>query len=349
MRHDHTDTENERDPARPTHAGPHAPWFRVACVVAVVELAALAGFVSFILTPSPSDHSGGDGASVMAVASDALRLGHGDDGVLNNAPVTTTPPTTVAAPTTTVPPTPPTTVAVAPSTPPPAPTIPVRTAAATPAPTAGILPPQNPPASIAPVPNFLTVCAPSGYDDSAGCTASAVAAIDNGRQAEGLPAMALPSNWAALSAPEQLYVATNLERTVRGLPPLTAMASALDAAAGAGAATGDDPSPPAGFPFFQWGANWAGGVSSPLEAIYYWMYDDGPGSNNVDCTAGNPSGCWGHRDKILLSLTCTPCLMGTAFSAAGWGGQPSWAELLVGTSVSPATDFTWQQETPYLP
>jgi hypothetical protein len=51
---------------------------------------------------------------------------------------------------------------------------------------------------------------------------------------------------------------------------------------------------------------------------------------------------------ILLSLACSPCVMGTAFDAAGWGGQPSWAEILVSTSGSPAADFTWDQETPYL-
>jgi hypothetical protein len=160
--------------------------------------------------------------------------------------------------------------------------------------------------------------------------------------------MVLPSNWSSLTSEQQLFVGTNLERTVRGLPALTAMATALDQAAGAGAATANDPSPPGGFPFVQWGANWAGGVGSPLEAIYYWMYDDGPGSSNADCTAGNPGGCWGHRDKILLSLSCSPCVMGTGFDPQGWGGQPSWAELLVGTSGSPATDFTWDQESPYL-
>jgi hypothetical protein len=211
-----------------------------------------------------------------------------------------------------------------------------------------ILPPANPPTSIAPQPDFLTACASSGYDDSSGCESATLAAIDNGRRAEALPGMSLPSNWNALTAQQQLYVATNLERMVRGLPPLTAMATALDQAAAVGAATGDDPAPPGGFPFLQWGANWAGGVSNPLEAVYYWMYDDGPGSSNADCTSGDSSGCWGHRDMILMSLSCSPCVMGTGFDANGWGGQPSWAELLVGMSSTPAADFTWQQESPYL-
>jgi hypothetical protein len=160
--------------------------------------------------------------------------------------------------------------------------------------------------------------------------------------------MSLPGNWGALTPQEQLYVGTNLERTVRGLAALSAMATVLDQSAAQGAATGNDPAPPGGFPFEQWGANWAGGMGNPLEAIYYWMYDDGPGSSNADCTPGHTSGCWGHRDELLLTLTCTPCVMGTGFAVHGWGGQPSWAELLVGTSGSPALDFTWQQESAYL-
>jgi hypothetical protein len=222
--------------------------------------------------------------------------------------------------------------------------------AAAPAPVAGhaILPPANPPVSIPPEPNFLAACSATSYDDSGGCVTSATAAIDNGRKAEGLSGMALPSNWGALNPQQQLFVATNLERTIRGLAPLSSMATVLDQAAGAGAAAGDDPSPPPGFAFSEWGANWAGGVGNPLEAVYYWMYDDGPGSNNADCTAADSGGCWGHRDKILLALPCTPCVMGTGFAPSGWGGQPSWAELLVSTSGSPAADFSWQQELTYL-
>ena len=44
------------------------------------------------------------------------------------------------------------------------------------------------------------------------------------------------------------------------------------------------------------------------------MYDDGPGSPNVDCQGGNTSGCWGHRDDILAPFTCSPCVMGSAVS-----------------------------------
>jgi hypothetical protein len=175
-----------------------------------------------------------------------------------------------------------------------------------------------------------------------------VEAIDNGRAHEGLPALSVPSNWYQLSVTEQLYVATNLERTVRGLAPLVAMASALDQAAAQGAAQNTDPAPPSGFPYSQWGSNWAGAVGNPLEAIYYWMYDDGLGSSNIDCTASDTSGCWGHRDNVLMHMTCQMCVMGTGYQPASWNGDPSLAELLVDSSGQPAVDFTWQEEQPYL-
>ncbi len=254
------------------------------------------------------------------------------------ATTTTLPPIPAATPTLTIPEAPTTTLAVAPPTP-----------ASSPPPTRGITPPAVPPADIAPDPNFLQSCSGSSYDGSAACTTAALQAIDNARDREGLAPMTLPSNWAQLTPGEQIFVATDLERTVRGLPPLTAMATTLDQTARQGAAQNTDPAPPAGFPYSQWGSNWAGAVGNPLEADYLWMYDDGVGSANVDCTAANPSGCWGHRQNVLLKLPCRLCVMGTAWLPGGYSGDPSLTELLVETSGTPAVDFTWQQESPYVP
>jgi ribosomal protein L24E len=213
----------------------------------------------------------------------------------------------------------------------------------------GILPPGNPPANIAPSPNFLSNCSGVSYDNTTGCTNAVLSAIANGREAEGLPGMVLPTDWYGLSPAEQLFVATNLERTVRGLPPLAGMASALDASAMAGAEQSNDPAPPGGFPWTQWGSNWAGAVGNPLEAIYFWMYDDGVGSSNIDCQSAGAPGCWGHRDNVLLTMTCFPCEMGSAYDGTGYQGYPSWAEILVDTSGNPPLDFAWSQVTPYLP
>ncbi len=201
-------------------------------------------------------------------------------------------------------------------------------------------PPQNPPADIAPQPNFLASCSGSQYDDSSACVSTTLAAIANARQREGLGPMTLPGNWGSLSPQQQLFVATNLERSARGLGALSGMASALDQAATAGAAANADPSPPPGFGFVQWGANWAGAVGNPLEAIYFWMYDDGPGSSNLDCTAGHTSGCWGHRDNVLLQIAGQNCVMGTGYVADAYRGTPSWAELLVQATGPAPLDFT---------
>ena len=40
-------------------------------------------------------------------------------------------------------------------------------------------------------------------------------------------------------------------------------------------------------------ANWAGGWVNPLGADYAWMYDDGPGGNNLDCKTGSSRGAGG--------------------------------------------------------
>ena len=62
---------------------------------------------------------------------------------------------------------------------------------------------------------------------------------------------------------------------------------------------------------------------SALEADFVWMYDDGPGSANVDCTSSDPSGCWGHRHDILWQFS-PPVAMGAGVSGA------SMTELFVG-------------------
>jgi len=172
-----------------------------------------------------------------------------------------------------------------------------------------------------------------------------LAAIDNARRREGVGPMTLPANWAQLTPAEQLFVVTNLERTARGLPPLVAMIGVLDQQALHGAARDGDATPPGGLPYSQWASNWAGAVGNPLEADYLWMYDDGEGSANVDCTRSDTSGCWGHRQNVLMRFPCQECLMGAAWLAGGYSGDPSLTELLVETSASAPATFTWAQES----
>ncbi|MHB8593970.1 MAG: hypothetical protein ACYDB3_06495, partial [Acidimicrobiales bacterium] len=193
----------------------------------------------------------------------------------------------------------------------------------------------NPSASIYPNPPFFQSCSGATYDDSSSCVNATVRAIDNARQQEGVSDLALPTNWYSLTPAEQLYVATNLERTARGLPPLSGMATKLDQASAQAAQQGEDPEPPSDFPSTLWGGNWAGGSGNPLENVYYWMYYDGANSNNMDCQHAGDSGCWVHRHNILLALQCQPCVMGTGFAPSGWQGDTSWAELLADTSGTP--------------
>jgi hypothetical protein len=202
----------------------------------------------------------------------------------------------------------------------------------------------NPASNIAPDPNFFDYCSGATIDTSSGCEQATLEAIDHARATEGLAPMILPVNWSSLSPAEQLFVATNLERTARGLPAFSGMSSVLDSVAASAAASAspsaEDPVPPAGFASY-WTSNWAGGVGSALESIYLWMYADGPNGSNQDCQAGDMSGCWEHREDILYAFTCSPCVMGSGVSASAYGGEPAWAEVMVDAVGSPSIAFPW--------
>jgi Bacterial Ig-like domain (group 3)/IPT/TIG domain len=181
---------------------------------------------------------------------------------------------------------------------------------------AGILPPSNPPANIT-----FDVAAPcsSVGDPSAACLETLLHDINAGRSSEGLPSMVLPNGFAQMSSAEQLLVLANLERGARGLAQFAGLSPTLDAVSALAASANGDPSPPAGYPFSQWGSNYADAVD-PLESDFLWMYDDGVGGTNYDCQTGNFSGCWGHRTNILgpwANSGSETTAMGDAATAAG--------------------------------
>ena len=91
------------------------------------------------------------------------------------------------------------------------------------------------------------------------------------------PRWCCPSNWGQLSPDQQIFVATNLERTVRGLPPLTRHGHDPRPAAARRAPPRTPTRPPRRIPLLGMGIEWAGAVGNPLEAMYFWMYDDGSG------------------------------------------------------------------------
>ncbi|HET9077508.1 MAG TPA: CAP domain-containing protein [Acidimicrobiales bacterium] len=131
--------------------------------------------------------------------------------------------------------------------------------------------------------------------DVAACNSAALADINRARAGEGLGPLALPADFYSLGTVGQVLAVANAERTSRGLPALPEN-PALDRMAAAGAAAGADPTGPAGY---TWGSNIAWGDPTALAADFGWMYDDGPGSPNIDCRAAGDAGCWGHRRNIL--------------------------------------------------
>jgi hypothetical protein len=171
-----------------------------------------------------------------------------------------------------------------------------------------------------------TLIACSDDASSASCINSALADINSARAAEGVPAMVLPSNFATMSVPVQLLNLANLERVDRGLPAILGLSAALNQDADNAAAHDEDPMPTHFYGNVAT-SNWAGGDSSTLEADFEWMYDDGMGSGNLDCTSSDQSGCWGHRHDILWHFSA-PIAMGAGYGTGEYG--PSMTELFVG-------------------
>jgi hypothetical protein len=206
---------------------------------------------------------------------------------------------------------------------------------------AGILPPSNPSANIAPSSSdFLT-------------------SINAARAVEGVGPLAVnPASLANMSIPEQVFVIVNLERIDRGEPVINYMTAQLSAAAQGGANAGADPAISTtlsgGSPVTYGGSIWAGGLTSVLEADYYWIYTDGwggPGSgtSNQACGLLSMSQCWGHRDIILHQFASCPngaptLSMGAAFSSTGYAGGSIAAEVSSTCGGAPSdVTLTWNQ------
>jgi hypothetical protein len=173
------------------------------------------------------------------------------------------------------------------------------------------------------------------------CLNQSISFLDEARSKLGLPPYALPRNFASLAAPEQLFVLTNLDRVAYGLRPTEGLTEALDQAAAEGVLSASDPV--AGDPnIMAFTSNWANGYRNAEFAYEAWMYADGLGGKNLDCTALSTSRCWDHRDNILTAFGSGPFAMGAA-AAVGPGGIPGYAVLLVegSSSYRPAYVYTW--------
>jgi len=207
----------------------------------------------------------------------------------------------------------------------------------------------DPPRTVPPTPDFTPSCATEGLDSSAGCLRAVREAIDAARAAEGVRPMVLPADFGQLTVPEQLLVAVDLERVDRGLPAFVGLTGSLDRNAQRGADIANDPPAPKGS-FAVADTEWAGGSANGLDAVYGWMYDDGPGSGNLDCPRTGGPGCWGHRHGILDDFGSVGTqLMGAAVNptgdtTAGDKGGTSMALTLVVTTDPPGPlAFSWDQ------
>ena len=213
----------------------------------------------------------------------------------------------------------------------------------------------DPTDNVAPAPDYTRVCAQEGLDSSPRCTEAALAAIDAARTTEGVAPLRLPTDYGALTVPEQFLVVIDRERVDRGLAPFVGLTTGLDANAGQGARTANDPPDP-GPAYDVVDGEWAGGSVNVLDAVYGWMYYDGFNSGNLDCPTVGSSGCWGHREGILDNFgTVGTLVMGAALdptgdSSEGDQGGTSMAATLAITRHHPTRYvYTWAQAVAHTP
>jgi len=157
-------------------------------------------------------------------------------------------------------------------------------------------------ANIAASPSNDASCA--GAPTGAACVNAGVAALNHARAVLNLPAYVLAPGFVSLSPAQQLLALSNADRSLYGLQPIAGLNATINTAAQGGVTSGGDP---AGVnvgsaQWTSWASNWASGYPNAVFTYYAWMYDDGLGSPNGDCTASNSSGCWGHRLNTLHSF-----------------------------------------------
>jgi len=203
---------------------------------------------------------------------------------------------------------------------------------------------ENPRRNIPARPAYASTCA-NLKPDTPACIAKTLAAIDHARKIEHVKKMILPRNFASLPGPEQTFVVSDLERVDRGLRPFIGLARIPDAVSKTAATSDTDPVLIAAarreLGVETDGGNWTGNLGA-LAADYTWMYDDGPGSDNLACLKAAEVGCWGHRENILW-----PYDEKTLISGAATVKQTSFisdAQLFAaGDGKPPKLLYTWHQ------
>jgi hypothetical protein len=146
-------------------------------------------------------------------------------------------------------------------------------------------------------PSFGADCASSF---SRQCENDYIYYLDRARHRMGLGSYRLPADFTQLPPTHQLFILMNLDRTAYGVKPVTGMIAAFDSSAVKSMYRDQDPKPPASVRTSGSAEVWAGNYANPPAAYFAWVYDDGPGSPNLDCRRQTPSGCWGHRRAMFF-------------------------------------------------
>jgi len=176
------------------------------------------------------------------------------------------------------------------------------------------------------------------------CEGASIARLDAGRAELGLTPYRLPADFVRLLPERHWLILANLDRIAYSLPPIRGLSLTLDAVAERGAQKREDPDP---LPLLQrlqgqghiaFASNWAGGAPNAPVAYFTWMYDDGYGSGNLDCTSPSAPGCWGHRHTILGFPAARTLTMGGAVVP----GEHSFALTIVETTTAVwRFSYTW--------
>ena len=175
--------------------------------------------------------------------------------------------------------------------------------------------------------------------------AHALALLNRGRAAAGVPALRVPAAYWGWSADRQLVWVINAERAARGLP-LARVSHALNGAVAQGIATDADPNPNAYYPGVQQSESIWAWVPTPgltrrrvgadlLQIDDLWVYQDGwsgASTSNIDCTSPHALGCWGHRDVVLGDVPGTTLVVVPGVATHWHGADPG---------VGAAAIFVW--------
>ncbi len=199
-----------------------------------------------------------------------------------------------------------------------------------------------PQVSVGPLPTAFVPSSWSGPNPLSNCSTTVsltgVVGLDYcGATLEGLAPLPLPSNWSSLTDPQQGFVLMNLERLERNETPIVGISTILDGYASEGATANTDP-PVSFITDGVGGSIWASGSFTTF-AMMAFLYYDGPGAGdfNLDCTASDNSGCWGHRDNILDGSTNENLAVGVA------DGSNGDAAAVISDQYADF-NFTWAQE-----